>query len=75
MNLAQVCNNELMVVGNIGNWKNTVIVARNHESILRSVGIQEATITSKNLKALMSTKEQKKLKGQLDQGGNRGVQP
>jgi hypothetical protein len=39
MNLAQVCNNELMVVGNIGNWKNTVIVARNHESILRSVGI------------------------------------
>jgi hypothetical protein len=64
-----------VIVGNIGNWKNTVIVARNHESVLHNVGIWEATITSENLKAPMSTKEQNKLKGQLDKGGNRGVQP
>ncbi len=75
MNLAHVCNNELVVVGNIGNCKNTTIVARNHESILHNVGIWETTITNENLKTPMSTKEQKKLKGQLDQGGNRGVQP
>jgi hypothetical protein len=36
MNLARVCNNELVVVGKVGNWQRTAAAARNRESIVHS---------------------------------------
>jgi hypothetical protein len=38
MNSAQVCNYELVVVGNIGNWQNIVIITRNMRAYYTTLG-------------------------------------